>query len=568
MSRNWDLRDTSQQLTSSPLAPRTPPCIQVIKNRELMHIIFAMLQTSLEGPQVQGPRRERHWRHELHRILCVNKSLFETTVEFLWETLNSFLPAFRLLPSFKADDTGFTFDGICEAEWDRFEFYACQVRRFSFDFACPFEQLPEPWLLFLLHRSASKPLFPALKAVTCSYSARGAVRLLPVVLKPQVESLSLCIRSRPGEDLAIPPDWESKEGDPIDAEPSSALFASAPFVIPGLKHLYYQGPITMGIVATLSDLSQLAHLSLTISSWNDVRDIRSLNDLSVLQTLKLVILPTWGPNEAGTAIPSPPPNSLPNLRHLDVISTVWVMFCLTYCISVENLKFFRHQSTRVDYAPHPLIVAQQIGFISKNPHLNRLIMTASARNVGKRRWPEEAQENYLTFLANKIKDGRLVELKSTGIPLSGVRIRQVYHNALARSNSVLESFRFEMPRRLAFEGDQEHFATPDTLQDLSLRGCTTLKHLQLQFRDDAFDQEPPFPTQEGSHALEQLHILTDVADLNYPLSHKVAIAMFLDRLFPFLDEVSGSSQTLWSDVNVLVKSYQKGRRVAQVATIR
>ncbi|KAH6903206.1 hypothetical protein BKA70DRAFT_1514910 [Coprinopsis sp. MPI-PUGE-AT-0042] len=468
---------------------------------------------------------------------------FDTALAYA-STCSSYL---RTRRSEVSDDTGFTFDGICEAEWDRFELYACQVRRFSFEFACPFEQLPEPWLLFLLHRSASKPLFPALKAVTCSYSARGAVRLLPVVLKPQVESLSLCIRSRPGEDFAIPPDWESKEGDPIDAEPSSALFASAPFIIPGLKHLYYRGPITMGIVATLSDLSQLAHLSLTISSWNDVRDIRSLNDLSVLQTLKLVILPTWGPNEAGAAIPSPPPNSLPNLRHLDVISTVWVMFCLTYCISVENLKFFRHQTTRVDYAPHPLIVAQQIGFISKNPHLNRLIMTASARNI---------------------KDGRLVELKSTGIPLSGVWIRQVYHNALARSNSVLESFRFEMPRRLAFEGDQEHFATLDTLQDLSLRGCTTSKHLQLQFRDDAFDQEPPFPTQEGSHALEQLHILTDVADLNYPLSHKVAIAMFLDRLFPFLDEVSGSSQTLWSDVNVLVKSYQKGRRVAQVATIR
>ena len=80
-------------------------CHRVINNQELIHMIFGFIRASVEAET--KPRRRRNtvtpWQKAVHRFLTVNKSLYETTVELLWENLGSLLPVFDLLPSFKAE---------------------------------------------------------------------------------------------------------------------------------------------------------------------------------------------------------------------------------------------------------------------------------------------------------------------------------------------------------------------------------------------------------------------------------------------------------------------------------
>jgi hypothetical protein len=88
--------------------------MQVISNQELIHLIYGNLRQSYKVPNVEGllPSKTPLWQKQLWRLLFVNKSFFETTVEFLWQTVHSLLPVFSLVPSFKAEDTGYVSDWL------------------------------------------------------------------------------------------------------------------------------------------------------------------------------------------------------------------------------------------------------------------------------------------------------------------------------------------------------------------------------------------------------------------------------------------------------------------------
>ncbi|KAH6903207.1 hypothetical protein BKA70DRAFT_1301903 [Coprinopsis sp. MPI-PUGE-AT-0042] len=535
---------TSVQLPSA--------CMQVISNQELIHMIFGMLRDSLNISNVEGvlPSKTPLWQKELRRLLFVNKSFFETTVEFLWQTMYSLLPVFSLVPSFKAEDTGYTFDGTHSAEWGRFQFYAAQIRHFVFEVPCPFEQLPEHWLTFLLRKSAGTPLFPSLKTISSSFAARGGIRLLPAALYATLAAT-----------LARYPDWESSSDDPIEADPMSGLMAAVASFAAALRSLRYRGPITKGVIRSISGLSELTELDLTITSYNDVCDVYKLNRLSNLRKLKFLILSSWGPDDLNDITVKPSPStSLPSLRCLEVVSTSWDMAALTQVIAPPALITFRSQIVEVD---SNIYLTKLTEFITLNNGLVNLAMTLSTDELSGHEWAEAGQEAYLTALSRSIKGGKLVHLDITGLHFSGPFVQRAYASSLkSEANTRLELFRFSLPGELSFEGDERYFATADTLQDLALKGCKNLKTLELHFQDDSFSQAPLLPTQKSTHPLQYLSIITFVDDehLDYSVRHKIAIAVFLDRLFPSLVKVDGTATALWEDVNALVESYQASRR--------
>ena len=95
----------------TPAASPIPPILQVIGNHDLMFMIFGMLQRSLDTRAVDGGSSSQTtslgWKKQLHELIFVNESFFEIAVEFLWDTMHSFLSIFSLVPSFKTEDTGY-----------------------------------------------------------------------------------------------------------------------------------------------------------------------------------------------------------------------------------------------------------------------------------------------------------------------------------------------------------------------------------------------------------------------------------------------------------------------------
>ncbi|KAH6903235.1 hypothetical protein BKA70DRAFT_1155529 [Coprinopsis sp. MPI-PUGE-AT-0042] len=533
--------------------------LDVFSNQDLVHKILEMLRDSLDAADIANIRRS--CQRELYQLLFVNKSFFENTIEFLWEVMHSLLPCFSLIPSFKAKDTGYTFDRIHDPEWDRFHVYATHIKHFNFESPSPFEQLSEHWLSFLLRKSARTSLFPSLKTITCSYEARGAVRLLPLGFGPQLQRLSFAIRSATsdGHPYAIPDDWESNEHDLIDGDQTAGLLADVKSFASDIESLIYQGPITMAVMQSLSSLAQLTELKLTITSYNDVNDVYSLNDLRHLRTLKLSILSSWGPNNLSRrTVQKPPVDSLPSLRHLDVVACAWTMKALTFAIAPTNLKSFRHRLVDLQYRNNYLYhLSNFLGVSEDLQHID----IATRDNVHADGLGELSdQDTFTAFVSRLIRQGKLSQVGMTGLPLNGISTREAYRVGLCGKNmSRLTSFRY-VPQGHGV--DQKYYATPEALQDLAFKGCKTIKQLELRFQDTSFHTMPPLPVQRSSHPLQELHIVTEASDNQFDLTlrQKFAIAMFLDCLFPSLSRVSGSAGALWEDINALIESYQISRR--------
>lgn len=448
-----------------------------------------------------------------------------------------------------------TFDGIRDIEWDRFHLYAGCVKHFNFHSPCPFEQLSERWLSFLLRKSARTSLFPALQTLNCSYEARGAIRLLPVTFRSQLEQLSLAVRSaaRTHNPYAIPNDWESGKHDFIDADPMAGLMADVNSFASELRSLIYRGPVTTTVMRSLSGLVQLTELTITITSYNDVNDVYSLNNLKHLQMLKMHVLSSWGPNKLGSAsVKRPPPRSLPSLLRLDVVATAWTMMTLAWVIAPTNLQVFRHEVVDLQYGKAYL--SRLACFLGCNQDLQHICIAMSDRPGSSEEL--SSQETFLMLLSPLLQQGSLVDLSVMGLPLNGASLHEMYRVCLeGKDLSRLKTF------RCVPQGDgvpRQCYATPETLQDLALKGCKSLETLELRFRD--FQTMPPIPVQRSTHSLRELRIVTEASNLSYTLSEKVSIAMFLDSLFPSLSLVSGSASALWEDINTLIESYQLNRR--------
>jgi hypothetical protein len=103
--------------------------------------------------------------------------------------------------------------------------------------------------------------------------------------------------------------------------------------------------------------------------------------------------------------------------------------------------------------------------------------------------------------------------------------------------------------------------------------CPKLQEFEYHFNWDLIAGEnltaPPTnstqgqgPTTNSCHPLRRLWINTGAADITrFTLSpsRKADIAMFLDRLFPKLNDLGGSVGELWDDVRILVKEFQMQR---------
>ncbi|TFK25460.1 hypothetical protein FA15DRAFT_668539 [Coprinopsis marcescibilis] len=99
----------------------------------------------------------------------------------------------------------------------------------------------------------------------------------------------------------------------------------------------------------------------------------------------------------------------------------------------------------------------------------------------------------------------------------------------------------------------------DTLYNLALSGCQSLEHLELQFNEDEIRKHslPSIPDSgEYDHGLGTLGIITDKTHLGLTVHDKIAIATFLDRLFPDLQEVWGTAKEEWEEINAWIQSYQ------------
>lgn len=108
MTGNDDLEHISSEGETVVDSPTSSAILDVFSNRDLMRSILQTLRDMLDTPDLATARgAPTLWQKEFNRLLLVSQGFFGIAIEFLWESMHSLLPCFSLIPSFKANDTGY-----------------------------------------------------------------------------------------------------------------------------------------------------------------------------------------------------------------------------------------------------------------------------------------------------------------------------------------------------------------------------------------------------------------------------------------------------------------------------
>ncbi|KAG2007001.1 hypothetical protein CC2G_014730 [Coprinopsis cinerea AmutBmut pab1-1] len=522
-----------------------------------------MLCESFETSHISAISGPSQWKRHLLPLVLVTP-FFKAATDMIWEHMHCLLPVFSLLPSFKAEATGYSFGGITDDEWSSgFYLYTEKVKQFTFTSPCVFEEISQSWLSFLLIESLKRPFFPSLKSFTLLHGAQSALKILPMTIHPAFQSLDMQLRSIMNT-TAVPKDWETEgEGDSgIDPFVSSVASLTSQ-----LKKLRYRGPLTDSSLISISRLKKLHSLSLTPTTPCTYNELpRKLKNLTELRDLTIAV------HRPQSDPPTCPNYKYPSGGHLRLTSIsltgkAWSICCLVSQLSPTTLVRFRACVT--DIGNGGPLKKQLAIVLSRNKALQHLTVSsfqplvARTRNCTYSSLPDSPEFDLLTKLPSSIRSG-LQEVDITGIPIfSTSDIRLAVTRCLQHyPDASLIKFRFHIPKPLRKDEDEAFLPTWDTLSFIALEGSKTLRHLELQLQTACFQQPPTIPPGFSDHGLQHLFIVTDDPSLNLSFHDKIAIAVFIDHLFPHLQSVGGTAEEEWGMINALVLSYQERRLAA------
>ncbi|KAG2007002.1 hypothetical protein CC2G_014731 [Coprinopsis cinerea AmutBmut pab1-1] len=256
---------------------------------------------------------------------------------------------------------------------------------------------------------------------------------------PRLRTLFVSACTRPDNDFIIPPGWDTQDEPGVqgDADHCSAIASQVGELSEHLTEFDFAGPVTTGFFASIADLRKLTTLRLTPSTVNRFQDLQPLNELSVLETLELNILQDWQrPPGLSMSEYCERSRTLPNLRVLQMVTTSANVTGVNTTIAPGGLRQFSSFVTDLDivhyhnYAP----------FIEQNQQLSGFaigtVNVVTDYEPEGEFWNESRQEELLSALLKRIRDGTLVEIQLVDLPVfSKVMIRSFITRCLARQGS-------------------------------------------------------------------------------------------------------------------------------------
>ncbi|KAF6758012.1 hypothetical protein DFP72DRAFT_210659 [Ephemerocybe angulata] len=303
LDAQWDDCSESEDGSDSSSDPSPNAKDQVLTSDDILPIILRHLKDELDklDPAIgTGASQVRKgWKGAIASLLPVNGTFFHSGANMLWHTMDSIVPALKLLPWYKSPYKGvggFKYSG--RKDWEPFTEYATRIHQFNFRKRahCDIELL---WLVELLTlHERPDPFFARLQTVSFSPDACRALRGLMFIMCPSLELLVVHAASELRGYETYPDDWRnSSRGSHVAATQllQDNLLASLPKLSSSstrLTSLTYRGPTNEEILQRISNISTLTRLDLTLTAQDSSGHcLRALRKLPLLQTLVVAALP-------------------------------------------------------------------------------------------------------------------------------------------------------------------------------------------------------------------------------------------------------------------------------------
>ncbi|KAF8905952.1 hypothetical protein CPB84DRAFT_1844591 [Gymnopilus junonius] len=130
-------------------------------------------------------------RRNLLHVALASTTLLEPALDRLWRNLDSLFPLLKILPAFiKSDGTYVLRGAISDVEWERFDWYARRVRRFSYS-RDPDALDIAMHVYFRLAQLHKPPILPSLRYLHCPSTSQRDFLIsgICLFLSPSLEAL-------------------------------------------------------------------------------------------------------------------------------------------------------------------------------------------------------------------------------------------------------------------------------------------------------------------------------------------------------------------------------------------
>ncbi|TFK25448.1 hypothetical protein FA15DRAFT_357971 [Coprinopsis marcescibilis] len=396
-----------------------------------------------------------------------------------------------------------------------------------------------------------------------------------------LHTLSITVSSPEGRFLGVPREWRRGTTALAHADSFGLITNMSSFAL-GLHTFTYRDPVSKELAAEVGSLERLTKLDLTPTCHVDYTDFIGIKRLESLREVRICALllshkPT-GQKRMRVLETIP---VIPNLLRLEIVAPsdgdmyyLYDLFASQTTMTHVQLTY----STQWIYTFPFYVLSAVLG-------VNRSIQHFDVKNLAdpslgpsdpelkilnatlRTHWSEVKQQELLSHITHRLRNHSLAELVMDDLPVfSGRMIQKCRDKCLRADCSKLETFRFVVGRKYRAPDDERYLATFADLQRLAISGCRSLKHLELQFNEldlpmnaSRLARIPDKDVLRSDHGLETLGIVMDGEYKALSFQQMVAVALYLDRLFPVLEMVWGISRKVWEDVDTLVKSYQKRR---------
>ncbi|KAJ2928134.1 hypothetical protein H1R20_g8946, partial [Candolleomyces eurysporus] len=529
------------------------PARQVLNNQELACLMVGFLEDGYTSDNAQR-------RKNLLMLAVLNHAFYHAGTEALWRSIPSLSPFLRLLPQL-CDETSEQSENVTQAikadPWSRFRFYSPKTTSIVLvDDADMDKTMPLHWFNFLLNLpSRPTSLFPRLVELTVG-SLRGVNSVIPFQVSRGLRTVSV-------SNFSKATDYETLGKGAV-----TSLVTNFAFNAPWLSELAIESPLTDALRKTLCQYSALEAASFTVSLPFNVSQISFLKAMNCcIRSLSLFPDETegvrsWSSNGTHLTIFGRE-NAKASIAELKVTGDGTVVFQSTahddgvFAIP-QILHRLSHSATQI----------AELSFERSQPDFRFPDTSVTWYEERLPHFlPEDVYEDFTTRL------GRLTTLSLKYIPFLDPAFTVSLVSRLSRMPQLQTLCLLPVP----FTSNERHRMILPTLECLRTLSSANLdlRHLTISLDMSTFPSNIPTISLPG-HSLETLFIMPYYSNQKPPVSDLVALATYLDHLFPHLqdiasffyekqpcpsvEEVSKFAVGLWKDVAHMITPYQSLRK--------
>ncbi|KAG6812432.1 hypothetical protein H0H92_002898 [Tricholoma furcatifolium] len=513
--------ETDSVFRPMALTTSDTPSQQVLTNEELLQRIFEEFPFEPFDEQMNNVTRSH-----LLRAALTCKAFVEPALNVLWKSINTFIPLFKLLPSFKIVQDDYVFRGpISDADWQRYYYYARKVKEFIYP-GFQDDSKVDNHAKVRLAQLWRSPLLPTLRRYTC-YDVRSLGPFIhPLFMSPTLEFLKL--------------------GFITDAQDASVgtLLSMLVDEVPRLRSLLLTGTLS---TPSLMYVVQFKHLrTLDLLGMGEMIDSHFLSLVSDMEELEELVIDVY--NSPLSTFPVS--NGFRRLKKLHVTafhSTIeQLLLDLSDDVALESLGFIT--------PPAPLPTTWESDFSSLVHTVMQRWLSSLRRITIDREW-----SSYMPLSLPKSLICPLFRLPNIEYFVISEFLVPFFDEDILELASA-------WPRLKHLHIPHDDHTTPRTsfsmLYTLA-KCCPQLEHLEIPLDTRHLPSLPPLSTERPHPSpLQILYIAND----NPPTETRDLLlsARHLDRLFPRLRKLGRSSlkdleSSTWDKIFAMIQAFRSVR---------